>query len=189
MHHTFRHIHSLISHHCRNHITSTAFMTSHTLYRNTPMTTQKIYLTSHPLCLTLHPLYLCHQTQRLQAKPPGTPPPNYSSSQFLSESETVKWLSPFWFFVTPWTLARQAPLSMGFSRQEYWSGLPFPPSGDLPNPGIETVSPVTPASQVDSLPLSHQRSPGSGTVILKFDTRSVTHKKKCRHWTLSKLKT
>ena len=70
MHHTFRHIHSLISHHCRNHITSTAFMTSHTLYRNTPMTTQKIYLTSHPLCLTLHPLYLCHQTQCLNCVTP-----------------------------------------------------------------------------------------------------------------------
>ena len=42
---------------------------------------------------------------------------------------------------TPWTEARQAPLSMGFSRQEYWSGLPFPPPGDLPNPGIEPIFP------------------------------------------------
>ena len=50
--------------------------------------------------------------------------------------------------VTPWTIARQAPLSMGFSRQEYWSGLPFPSAGDFPNPGIEARSP---ASQVDSL--------------------------------------
>ena len=41
---------------------------------------------------------------------------------------------------TLWTVARQAPLSMGFARQEYWSGLPFPPSGDLPNPGIERAS-------------------------------------------------
>ena len=55
-------MHSLSSHHCRNHITSTAFMTSHTLYRDTHSTTQKLYLPSHPLCLTLHPLYLCHQT-------------------------------------------------------------------------------------------------------------------------------
>ena len=45
-------------------------------------------------------------------------------------------------FVTLWTVARQAPLSMGFSRQEYWSGLPFPTPGDLPDPGIEPVSPV-----------------------------------------------
>ena len=43
-------------------------------------------------------------------------------------------------FATPWTVAHQAPLSMGFPRQEYWSGLPFPPPGNLPNPGIEPVS-------------------------------------------------
>ena len=49
---------------------------------------------------------------------------------------------------TPCTVARQAPWSMGFSRQEYWSGLPFPSSGDLPDPGIE---PRSPALQVDSL--------------------------------------
>ena len=48
-------------------------------------------------------------------------------------------------FVTPWTVAHQAPLSMGFSRQEYWSGLPFPPPGDLPNPGMEPESPAFPA--------------------------------------------
>ena len=41
---------------------------------------------------------------------------------------------------TPWTVARQAPLSMGFPRQKYWSGLPFPPPGDLPNPGIKPRS-------------------------------------------------
>ena len=51
--------------------------------------------------------------------------------------------------VTPWTVARQAPLSVGFSRQEYWSGLPCTPPGDLPNPRIE---PESPALQVDSLP-------------------------------------
>ena len=56
---------------------------------------------------------------------------------------------------TPWTVALQAPLSMEFSRQEYWSGLPFPPPGDLPAPGIE---PVSPALQVDSLPLTHRGS-------------------------------
>ena len=50
---------------------------------------------------------------------------------------------------TPWAVARQTPLSMGFSRQEYWSGLPCPLSGDLPNPGVEPLSPLL---QVDSLP-------------------------------------
>ena len=53
---------------------------------------------------------------------------------------------------TPRTVARQAPLSMGFSRQEYWSRLPCPPPGDLPDPGIK---PGSPALQADSLPLSH----------------------------------
>ena len=45
-------------------------------------------------------------------------------------------------FATPWTVARQAPLSMGFSRQGYWSGLPCPPPGDLSDPGIELASPA-----------------------------------------------
>ena len=55
---------------------------------------------------------------------------------------------------TPWTVACQAPQSMGFPRQEYWSGLPFPFPRDLPNLGIKPVSPIW---QADSLPLSHLR--------------------------------
>ena len=54
--------------------------------------------------------------------------------------------------MTSWTIAHQALLSVEFSRQEYWSGLPFPPLGDLLNPGIEAVSPVSPALWADSLP-------------------------------------
>ena len=54
-------------------------------------------------------------------------------------------LSRVQLFETPWTVIHQAPLSMGFSRQEYWSGLPCPPPGDLPNPGIKSVSPLSPA--------------------------------------------
>ena len=57
---------------------------------------------------------------------------------------------------TLWTVACQAPLSMGFSRQEHWSGLPCPPPGDLPNLGIEPTSPTASALQVGSLLLSHQ---------------------------------
>ena len=57
--------------------------------------------------------------------------------------------SHFRFFVTPWTAECQAPLSMGFPRQEYWSGVPFPSPGDLPDPGIE---PGSAALQADSLP-------------------------------------
>ena len=53
--------------------------------------------------------------------------------------------------VTPWTVAHQAPLSMGFSGPEYWIGLPLPSPGDLPDPGIKSMSPVSPALQADSL--------------------------------------
>ena len=62
-------------------------------------------------------------------------------------------------FAAPGTVARQAPLCMGFSRQESWSGLPGPLPRDLLNPGIEPEFPAVPALQVDSLPLSHQGSP------------------------------
>ena len=54
----------------------------------------------------------------------------------------VQLLSPVWLFVTPWTVASQAPLSRGFPRLESWSGLPFPRPGDLPDPGIEAASPA-----------------------------------------------
>ena len=65
----------------------------------------------------------------------------------------VKLLSHFQLFVTPWTVAHQAPLAMGFSRQVYWSGLPFPSLGDLLDSGIE---PASPALQVDSSPTELQ---------------------------------
>ena len=60
-------------------------------------------------------------------------------------------LSHIQFFETPWTTACQAPLSMEFSSQEYWRGLPFPDPGDLPDLGIEPTSPVSLELQVDSL--------------------------------------
>ena len=62
-------------------------------------------------------------------------------------------------FSTLCTVVHQTLLSMGFSRQEYWSGLPCPPPGDLLDPRIKPTSPVAPALQADSLPLSHQGSP------------------------------
>ena len=61
-------------------------------------------------------------------------------------------------FATLWTVTHQASLSLGFSRQEYWNGLPRPPPGDLRNPGIEPASPASPALQAESLPLSHWRN-------------------------------
>ena len=83
------------------------------------------------------------------------------------ESEVMKSLSHVQLFAIPWTVVYQASLSMGFSRQEYWSGLPFPSPGDLPDPRIE---PRSPALQADALPseppgkqilyqLSYQGSP------------------------------
>ena len=71
-----------------------------------------------------------------------------AQNQSCIESVCVKSLSRVQLFETPWTSARQAPPSMGFSRQEYWSGVPFPSPEDLPKPRIE---PGSPALQADSL--------------------------------------
>ena len=68
----------------------------------------------------------------------------------ITEGESE--LSHVRLFVTPWTVAYQAPPSMGFSRQEYWSGLPFPSPGDLPEPGIEPRSPAFQAEALTSEP-------------------------------------
>ena len=60
---------------------------------------------------------------------------------------------------TSWIVTRHAPLFMGFFRRQYWSGLPFPPPGDLPNPGTEPVPPVSLAMQADSLPAKPSGKP------------------------------
>ena len=73
----------------------------------------------------------------------------WRGGEFGGEWSEMKSLSCVRLFVTPWTVAHQAPLSMVFSRQGYWSGLPFPSPGDLPDPGIE---PGSPALQADALP-------------------------------------
>ena len=91
----------------------------------------------------------------------------HSFSKYLLNTLYVRWHTIKWFkfllmkwsevkslscvrlFATPWTVAHQAPLSIEFSRQEYWSGLPFLPPGDIPYPGIE---PGSPAVQSDTLP-------------------------------------
>ena len=67
----------------------------------------------------------------------------------------VKSLSCVLLFATPWTVAHQAPPSMGFSREEYWSGLPFPSPGNLPNARIESASPAL----ADFLQVNHLESP------------------------------
>ena len=70
----------------------------------------------------------------------------------------VKLLSHIQLFAAPWAVAHQAPPSMEFSRQEYWSGLPFPSPGDLPNPGIEPGSPALQADALLSEPPGNQIS-------------------------------
>ena len=67
---------------------------------------------------------------------------------FLNQKACAYLLSHVRLFAAPWTVAYQTPLSMGFSRQEYWNGLPFPSPGDLPSPGIK---PGSPTLQVGSL--------------------------------------
>ena len=81
---------------------------------------------------------------------------NRESSIDIHTTCALSHFSRVQLFVTPWTVACRAPLSMGFSGQENWSGLPCPPPGDLPDPGIK---PMSPALQVDFLPLSHQGNP------------------------------
>ena len=75
------------------------------------------------------------------------------SHNFAEPNSCGAVLSCVRLFVTPWTVAHQSPLSMEFSRQEYWSWLPFPTPGYLPNPVIESASLASPAWQADSLPL------------------------------------
>ena len=74
----------------------------------------------------------------------------------------VKSLSRVRLFATPWTVAHQAPPSMVFSRQEYWSGLPFPSAGDLPDPGIEPGSPASRADALTSEPPGSSIQPSVG---------------------------
>ena len=74
------------------------------------------------------------QAHSLPSEPPGNMQSNHACV-----------LSHVWLFATLWLIAHQAPLSMEFSRQEYWSGLPFPSPGDLPHPGIEPTSLASPA--------------------------------------------
>ena len=81
--------------------------------------------------------------------------------------------------LTPGTVAHQAPLSMGFSWQEYWSGLPCPPPGDLPNPGIKSVSPVSPELQVNAFPVALsgkilQNIEGKSFDVMRVDNTAMT---------------
>ena len=88
----------------------------------------------------------------------GPSPNHWTTREFLTMSSfdtvqmIVKLLSHVWIFVTPWTVACQTPPSMGFSREEYWSGLPFPSPGDLPDSRIKLRSPALQANSLLSEP-------------------------------------
>ena len=87
-----------------------------------------------------------------------------------------------WLFVSPWMVARQPPLSIGFSRREYWSGLPCP-LPDLSDPGIEHMSPASPALQVDSIPTEPR---GNLTSFLSsLTTINYYHRQTCPFSSLS----
>ena len=88
----------------------------------------------------------------------------------LKERKKVKSLSCVRLFATPWTIAYQTPPSMGFSRQEYWSGLPFPPPGDLPNPGIE---PRSLALQIDALLSDPPGKQSDNIIMLTIEMREA----------------
>ena len=67
----------------------------------------------------------------------------------VCSANVLSHFSPVWLFATPWSVARRTPLSLGFFKQEYWSGLPCPSPGDLPNPEIESGSPAASALKAD----------------------------------------
>ena len=76
--------------------------------------------------------------------------------------------SHIWLFATLWAVSCQAPLSMGFPRQESWRGCPYPPPGDLPNPGIEPESPVSLHWQASSIPLAQPGKTINGLILCKY---------------------
>ena len=94
--------------------------------------------------------------------------PNWHSYLLLVICLHAQLLSHVRLFVTLWTVAHQAPLPMGFSRQEYWSGLPCPLPGDLPNPQIKSEFPAAPALHVDSLPTEPPGKPLSWLYVKQF---------------------
>ena len=97
------------------------------------------------------------------------------ASQLACAKVHVFMLSCVWLFATPWTVAHQAPLSMGFSKQEYWSGLPCPPPRDLPDPGIKAASPASPALQADFLPGKPKCIPSLFNFFPKPTLRVIRH--------------
>ena len=106
----------------------------------------------------ISPVFPVLQAGSLPTEPPGKPRCYYKTCWSLSHVRR---------FAIPWIVALQAPLPMEFSRQEYWSGLPFPSPGDLPDPRVE---PGSPALQAVFYCLSHQGSPDVTILIYRWET-------------------
>ena len=100
--------------------------------------------------------------------PLPSPLPNFHS--YFVRTHMLSHFSCVQLFATLWTIAHQAPLSMGFSRQEYRSGFPFPSPGYLPDPGIETASLVSPTLAGEFLPLCHL-----GSLTLQYCSLNRRH--------------
>ena len=110
------------------------------------------------------PVFLLGKAHRERSRPWGhrdTTEQLNTTRQFCARS-----LGRVWLLVTAWTAARQAPLSMGLSWQEHWSGSPFPSPGDLPNPGIEPRSPALQAGSLPSEPPGKPKNTGAGSLSL-----------------------
>ena len=108
-----------------------------------------------------------------------------SQSRKLAGSH-ARLLSRVWLFAAPWTAAHQAPLCLGFSRQEHWSGLPFPPPGDLPHPGIDPPPPACPALAGGFFTTAPPGKPTQNltrsTYITLREWRSYREGKQIRRW-------
>ena len=112
-------------------------------------------------CGSDHELLIAKFRLKLKKVDKNTRPFRYDQNQIpydYTVKVKVKLLSHVQLFATPWTITYQDLPTMGFPRQEYWSGLPFPSPGDLPNPGIELRSPVLQADALPSEPPENSRS-------------------------------
>ena len=112
-------------------------------------------------CGSDHELIIAKFRLKLKKVDKNTRPFRYDQNQIpydYTVKVKVKSLSHVQLFATPWTITYQDLPTMGFPRQEYWSGLPFPSPGDLPNPGIELRSPVLQADALPSEPPENSRS-------------------------------
>ena len=95
--------------------------------------------------------------------------------------KSEKLLSRVRLFATPWTVAHQVPPSMEFSRQEYWSGLPFPTPADLPDPGIEPGSPPVRADALPSEPPGNGETPNLNVDMIRDPTCSPSQEATTSH--------